>query len=99
MEIEITSRKENPLLHREEVEFIIRHENEGIPSRKVVKAKISAMLNKNQDQVVLQYILGRFGSHISKGRVHVYDSAEEALKNEPKYLLKRQDMLQEAEAE
>ena len=99
MEIEIVNQRYNPLLEREEVEFIVKHPNEGIPSREVVKAKVSAMLNKDQNVVVLQYIKGSFGKHESEGRVHIYASPEEALKNEPKHILKRQGMLQEEEKE
>ena len=93
MNIEIIKQKENPLLERVEVEGIIHHPNEPIPSRDSVRAKLAAMLNKSEDQVVIQKIEGQFGLQQTKLRAHVYESKEDALKKEPKYLLKRNKLL------
>lgn len=97
MEIMIISQTENALLNRREIEFNITFTG-ATPSRKVVHAKLAAMLNAPKDQLVIGSLNGRFGLTEISGDARVYDSAEYLKKIEPEHLQKR-GMTEEAEKE
>jgi len=88
MEVTITSDTENVLLNRRELQFSIAF-NGATPSRKMVHAKLAAMLNAQKDQVVIGSLNNRFGLTQISGDARVYSSSEELKKIEPEYLLKR----------
>ncbi|KAF5091812.1 Ribosomal protein S24e [anaerobic digester metagenome] len=88
MEITITSDKENVLLNRREVGFNIVF-NGATPSRKMVHAKLAAMLNTPKDQLVIGSLQNRFGMTQITGDARIYTSAENLKKIEPEYILKR----------
>ena len=72
MEIKIISDKENPLLHRREVKFIVEYEG-ATPSIMDVKMKIVAMLNADKNLTVVDSLNQEFGKMESKGYVKIYD--------------------------
>jgi len=88
MEITITSDIENVLLNRRELVFGIVF-NGATPSRKMVHAKLAAMLNAPKDHLVIGSFHNRFGITQITGDARVYTSADELKKIEPKHLLKR----------
>lgn len=88
MEIHITSDTENALLNRRELAFTITF-NGATPSRKMVHAKLAAMINAPKDQLVLGSLSNRFGMSQISGDARAYTSAEDLKKIEHEYLVKR----------
>ena len=99
MELQILEKKENPLLHRLELKFVVKHEKEKTPSREDVRNIIAANLNADKKRVILQYIHTPFGSNESKGYAKIYESIEHAMKVEPEYILIRNKLIEKKEEE
>lgn len=93
MEIEITEQKRNDLLDREEIVFRVNHEFESTPTRDTIIAKLAAILNAEKDRTVLKEVQGGFGVNYSTGYANLYDTAEIAIKVEPKHVLKRNGLI------
>ena len=94
MEIDILEETENDLLNRKEVKFEIVHEESHTPSRDTVRAKLAAIMNADADKTIIKKISGEFGRNHSIGYANVYNS-EEAVSIEPKYVLKRNGLIEE----
>jgi small subunit ribosomal protein S24e len=88
MEITITSDVDNVLLNRRELGFNIAF-NGATPSRKMVHAKLAAMLNTPKNQLVIGSLQNRFGMMLINGDARVYTTVEDLKKIEREYLLKR----------
>ena len=88
MEITITKDIQNELLSRKEVEFTIVYSG-ATPSRKMIHAKLAAILNAPKEQVVLDSLKTRFGMMQLSGSARFYDKKEDMLKVESAYLMKR----------
>ena len=89
MDIEISEKKQNPLLGRWEVRFVVQHPNEKTPSRDVIREKLAGQLNAKKANVVVDSMNSVFGKGMTKGYARIYDAPEQLAKNEPHYLLKR----------
>lgn len=89
MEIEIESKKNNPLLKRTEVQFIVRHEGKGTPDRDIIRNELADKLNTKKENIIVQIIHSSFGMQESTGYAKVYDSIEKAKEWECDYILKR----------
>ncbi|MGQ9720844.1 MAG: 30S ribosomal protein S24e [Candidatus Jordarchaeum sp.] len=89
MEVSIISRKENPLLEREELIFLINHESQGTPSREEIRNKLAAILDVDTDKLFIKKIESEYGSTRSKGVARIYKSKERALLVEPHHIVKR----------
>jgi small subunit ribosomal protein S24e len=94
MEILITSDKQNELLSRREVAFTLNY-NGATPSRKLVQAKLAAMVNAGKDQVVLDSMKSRFGISVLTGSARVYQNKEDLVKLERGYLMTRGGVAEE----
>ena len=88
MELNITSKQENPLLNREEIRFEIK-KAKITPSRKEVKGKIAAMCNAETELVVIDEIRHSFGKHYVTGNAKIYKNKESMDMIEAKYVLNR----------
>ena len=89
MELEIKNKRENPLLNRIEVQFIVSHPNSPTPKRDHVRDELSKAMKVPKDRVVVDNMKSSFGVHDTKGYAKIYPSKEEAMKIERDYLLKR----------
>ncbi len=89
MELEIADKKTNPLLKRTEVRFIVKHENEGTPNRKLIRSELADKLNTKQENIIIDSITSSFGLHISKGYAKSYSSLKHASEVERDFQLKR----------
>lgn len=87
MKLELTSTKTNPLIGRREVAFKI--EEKSTPNRSGIKVELATALRVNLDQVYVQEIETKSGTHVTLGVAHVYDDPATALKVEPKYVIRR----------
>jgi len=89
MEIEIDSKKNNPLLKRTEVYFTIKHAGEGTPNREIIRSELADKLNSKKENVVVNIIKTGFGIQETTGYVKVYSSLESSKGIEREHILKR----------
>ena len=92
MKMEITEKKENVVLKRTEVRFVIDHAGEATPSKGAVVDEIAKQTKAKRDTIVLNSIESVYGSGKSKGYAKVYAIKEDAQAIEPEYILKRNGM-------
>ena len=97
MEIEIQETRENTLLSRTEVHFILHHPNSPTPKRDNVREELSKVLKVPKDRVIVDNMAPSFGVHDTKGYAKIYPSKEIALKIEREYQLKRNKLVEKKE--
>ncbi|MFB6161628.1 MAG: 30S ribosomal protein S24e [Haloferacaceae archaeon] len=98
MEIEIAEEEENPMLHRTDVRFELTHE-EATPSRLSVRDSLAAKLNKDSAEVVVHELDTKFGMRRTVGYAKVYESPDDAREVEQDYMLERNKISAEEEAD
>ena len=98
MEIDIISEKENPMLHRRDVRFEVVHEDAS-PSRLSVRDSLAAKLNKDAGEVVVHAVNTKYGMRKSIGYAKVYDTPEQARDVEQEYMLERNKIGVDEDAE
>jgi small subunit ribosomal protein S24e len=89
MEIEIDSKKNNPLLKRTEVYFTVKHTGEGTPNREIIRTELADKLNSKKENVVINIIQPGFGIQETTGYAKVYSSTESLKGLEREHILKR----------
>ncbi len=89
MEIEIVEERDNPLLFRKEIKFVVRHEDGGTPRRSEVLKKLAAMLDVDKEVVLIHKMESEFGKRETRGYAKVYRSYEDLKDIEPDYLIER----------
>jgi len=94
MEIEIDSKKNNPLLNRTEVYFTIKHEGESTPNREIIRSELADKLNTKKENIVLNTIHSGFGNQEITGYAKIYSSLTKIKEIEPEYLLKRNKLIE-----
>ena len=90
MEMEIAEKNDNPLLHRQEVQIVIRHENMGTPKRKEVIQNLSEQLKAKKDLIVIDHLKNKYGKTETQGYVKIYANAEALNRIETKPSIARQ---------
>jgi small subunit ribosomal protein S24e len=98
MDIEIIEEDENPMLHRTDVRFEVRHED-ATPSRLSVRDSLAAMLNKDAEETVVHELDTKFGMRRTIGYAKVYDSAEQAQDVEQDHMLERNKIVADGEGD
>ena len=93
MDIEIVSKKENPLLDRTELEVVARHEGAPTPKREEVRELVAAALKVKKEAVVVDHINTRFGQGESRSYVKVYSSKQQAMAVEREPILQRNKLV------
>ena len=90
MEVKITAEKENPLLKRKEVQFLLDHHQLGsTPPRLEVRKAVSDALRTDVNLVFIRKFNTKTGTHTGIGEANVYDSVEHAKLIEPDYIVLR----------
>jgi len=89
METIIKKQAMNPLLLREEVEFVIN--SPTTPSKNEAKDAISSKLNKSPEVIVIKKIHQKFGTEDTEVYAYVYNSKESLEKIEPKPKVKKEN--------
>lgn len=89
MEIDIKAKKENQLLKRTEIRFVLHHPNAATPKRDSVREELSKALKVPKDRIVVDNMEPSFGVHDTAGYAKIYPSKEDALAVEREYLLVR----------
>ncbi|PSP90357.1 30S ribosomal protein S24e [Halobacteriales archaeon QS_4_66_20] len=98
MDITILEEDENPMLHRTDVRFELTHE-EATPERLSVRDSLAAMLNKDSKEVVVHDLDTKFGMRKTVGYAKVYESPEHAQDIEQDYMLERNKITAEEDAD
>ena len=88
MKIKIIEKKTNKLLDRLEVKFEVDSEAET-PKRMELKSKLAALINYDENLVIVTGIHQETGIKRSKGVAHAYTTKENLERVEPNYLVKR----------
>ncbi len=99
MEIKIVEKRENSMLHRVEVRFVVSHPKGKTPSREDVRNLLAVNLNAEKNRVILQHMHTLFGSNETTGYAKIYESVEHAKKIEPDYVLLRNKLIEKKEEE
>ena len=90
MELEIAEKNDNPLLHRQEVQIVIRQENKGTPKRKEVIQSLSEQLKAKKDLIVIDHLKNKYGKTETQGYAKIYANAEALNRIETKPSIARQ---------
>jgi small subunit ribosomal protein S24e len=93
MQAEIVSRKENPLLKRIELQFKIVHHGEATPTRDTVREEIAKLAKAPKERVIIDLMNSQFGKLETLGYAKVYESKEDAMEIERKYVLGRNKLI------
>ncbi len=84
MDLKVIEKKRNELLKRNEV--VLEVHEKTIPSKKLVREKMAAILNAPVESIAITKMDSKFGSSKTKIMARVYDSAEELKKREVEYI-------------
>jgi small subunit ribosomal protein S24e len=95
MEIEIKEKRDNPLLDRTDVWFVVRHDGEKTPQRDRVKSELAKAVGAKADVTVIDHIESEYGISASRGYAKVYKTVEKARYHERRYIQKRNNLLVE----
>ena len=87
MDLKILDKKKNELLKRTEV--VAEMHEKTIPSKQLIREKLSALLNTPVETIAITQVKSKFGSAKAKVYVRTYATAEDLKKTEPKYIVKR----------
>ena len=90
MELEIAEMNDNPLLHRQEVQIVIRHENKRTPKRKEVIQSLSEQLKAKKDLIVIDHLKNMYGKTETRGYAKIYANVEALNRIETKPSIDRQ---------
>ncbi len=97
MELQVLTKKENPLLKRVEITFKAVHKAEATPTRDTLRTELAKQLKASKDAVIVDRSDSSFGRYETIGYAKIYTSKEEALSVERAHILVR-NKLKEAEA-
>lgn len=90
MELEIAEKNDNPLLHRQEIQIVIKHENKGTPKRKEVIQNLSEQLKAKKDLIVIDHLKNKYGKTETQGYAKIYANIEALNRIETKPSIARQ---------
>ncbi|MFH1663920.1 MAG: 30S ribosomal protein S24e [archaeon] len=88
MKIEITSKKSNPLLSREEIEFKVTDSN-TVPKTDELREKIAALTEADSSSTVITEINQKFGTKEITGKARTYKEKAKMKEIELDYILGR----------
>lgn len=89
MEVKIVSQEKNELTKRVEAQCSVTHSSGATPSRKDLQVKIAAKLDTKPELVVVKKIDSQFGSAQSSVVAYAYDTTDEMVAMEPKYVVEK----------
>ena len=94
MEVQIDSKKNNPLLNRTEVYFTVKHVGEKTPNREIVRNELAEKLNAKKETIVVNSIRPGFGTNETTGYAKVYSSSQNAKELEETHILIRNKLIE-----
>ena len=99
MELEIAEKNDNPLLNRQEVQIVIRHENESTPRRSEVIQNLSEKMKAKKDLIIIDHLKNKYGKMESQGYAKIYENVEALTRIETKPSIARQKNAKQAKPE
>ncbi len=90
MELEITKRRDNPLLQREEIVATVKFKG-GTPSRKEIREAIAKEIGKPIGNLFIRKIVNEYGKEEARVYAMAYNSRAFALTIEPDHIIKRNE--------
>ena len=94
MELEITDKKDNPLLNRTEIRFKVTHEAASTPARKDVREALAKKVGATKDRVVVDHLDSFFGKCETEGYAKVYKTKNDAMRIEPEATKKKHGLVE-----
>lgn len=88
MKIEVTGRKINPLLSREEIEFNVL-DTRITPKIKEVREKLATTIGKKNEAMVILTLNQKYGGKEVIGKARIYESAEKMKETELPFILEK----------
>ena len=76
MELEITENNDNPLLNRQEVQIVIKHESDATPKRNQVIKSLSEKLKAKKDLIIIDHLKNKYGKTETQGYAKIYTNKE-----------------------
>ena len=76
MELEITENNDNPLLNRQEVQIVIKHESDATPKRNQVIKNLSEKLKAKKELIIIDHLKNKYGKAETEGYAKVYANKE-----------------------
>lgn len=89
MEIEERSKRENKLLRRTELEFVLHHPGEETPERDSVRALIADYVGGAAENTIVDSLNSEFGRGSTKGYAKIYEDKDDVLEVEDEHQLVR----------
>ena len=89
MELEIIEQNDNPLLNRQEIKVVIKHNESSTPRRNQVIKSISEQLKANRELVIIDHLKNSYGKTETHGYAKIYSDKESLSKIETKPSLER----------
>ena len=96
MELEITEQNSNPLLDRQEVQIVIKHDSDATPKRNQVIKNLSEQLKTKKDLIIIDYLKNKYGKTETQGYAKVYANKDTMKLVETKPSLDRHKNINEA---
>lgn len=76
MELEITENNDNPLLNRQEVQIIIKHESDATPNRNQVIKNLSEKLKAKKELIIIDHLKNKYGKTETQGYAKIYTNKD-----------------------
>ena len=89
MEIKVLKEVNNPLLHRKEIRFEIRHSGAATPDRLSIRQAVASKLKADSSKVYVIDAITATGSQTTTGRADVYQEVGDAQIFLPQHILTR----------
>lgn len=89
MEIEEKAKRENRLLRRTELEFVLHHPGEKTPERDSVRALIADYVGGEAESTIIDSLDSEFGRATTQGYAKVYETKDAARSVESEHMLVR----------
>ncbi|HTW56048.1 MAG TPA: 30S ribosomal protein S24e [Thermoplasmata archaeon] len=96
MEIKILEERANPLLHRHEYLFEIAHATAATPKRDDVRVELAKLVKAPKDRVIVERMRARFGTAVTRGDAHVYETADAVKSIVREHILVRHGLVEKA---
>ncbi len=77
MEIKIVEKKDNPLLKRREVKFMVVHKGEATPRQDDVREKVAALVGADSKLTIIDRLRTSAGTNVSGGFAKIYQKTDE----------------------
>ena len=84
MELEITEQNDNPLLSRQEIKVVIKHNEDSTPRRNQVIKSLAENLKANRELVIIDHLKNVYGKTETHGYAKVYSDKESLTRIETK---------------